>query len=111
MRQGAERLAINTPVQSTAADLIKKAMITIHDKLLAKKMQSRMVLQIHDELLFEAPTADADRVAKQQAQLLDRIVKVLDTPMDNGGGTLNLLRKGFSHLSAKFQNTRGQLIV
>lgn len=41
-------------------------------------------------------------VGKQQSQLLDRIVKVLDTPMDNGGGTLNLLRKGFSHLSAKF---------
>jgi type I restriction enzyme R subunit len=40
---------------------------------------------------------------KQQSQLLDRIVKVLDTPMDNGGGTLNLMRKGFSHLSAKFQ--------
>lgn len=42
-------------------------------------------------------------VAKQQAQVLDRIVKVLDTPLENGGGTLNLLRKGFSHLAAKFQ--------
>jgi type I restriction enzyme R subunit len=42
-------------------------------------------------------------IAKQRAQLLDRIVKVLDTPLDNGGGTLNLLRKGFSHLAAKFQ--------
>ncbi|ABH00800.1 type I site-specific modification system restriction subunit (plasmid) [Rhodococcus jostii RHA1] len=42
-------------------------------------------------------------VAKQQDQLLDRIVKILDTPLENGGGTLNLLRKGFSHLSAKFQ--------
>lgn len=42
-------------------------------------------------------------IAKQQAQLLDRIVKVLDLPLENGGGTLNLLRKGFSHLSAKFQ--------
>lgn len=41
-------------------------------------------------------------VAKQQDQLLDRIVKVLDTPLENSGGTLNLLRKGFSHLSAKF---------
>lgn len=40
---------------------------------------------------------------KQQAQVLDRIVKVLDTPLDNGGGTLNVLRKGFSHLAAKFQ--------
>ena len=42
-------------------------------------------------------------IAKQQDQLMDRIVKVLDTPLDNGGGTLNLLRKGFSHLSAKLQ--------
>nr|WP_306316102.1 type I restriction endonuclease [Mycobacterium ostraviense] len=42
-------------------------------------------------------------ITKQQAQLLDRVVKVLDTPLDNGGGTLNLLRKGFSHLAAKFQ--------
>ena len=42
-------------------------------------------------------------IAKQQDQLLDRIVKILDTSMDNGGGTLNLLRKGFSHLSAKFE--------
>lgn len=42
-------------------------------------------------------------IAKQQAQLLDRVVKVLDTPLDSGGGTLNLLRKGFSHLAAKFQ--------
>ncbi|MCV7316641.1 type I restriction endonuclease subunit R [Mycolicibacillus parakoreensis] len=42
-------------------------------------------------------------IAKQQDQLLDRVVKVLDTPLDNGGGTLNVLRKGFSHLAAKFQ--------
>jgi type I restriction enzyme R subunit len=42
-------------------------------------------------------------ITKQQAQLLDRIVKILDTPLDNGGGTINLLRKGFSHLAAKFQ--------
>jgi len=41
--------------------------------------------------------------AKQQGQLLDRLVKVLDTPMDSGGGTLNVLRNGFSHLAAKFQ--------
>lgn len=42
-------------------------------------------------------------LAKQQGQLLDRIVKVLDVPLENGGGSLNLLRKGFSHLAAKFQ--------
>jgi type I restriction enzyme R subunit len=54
------------------------------------------------EQLAKAVKPGAD-VAKQQSQLLDRIVKVLDTPLLNGGGTLNVLRKGFSHLSAKFQ--------
>ncbi|WP_018604252.1 type I restriction endonuclease subunit R [Mycobacterium sp. 155] len=53
--------------------------------------------------LAKVVKAGGGDVAKQQSQLLDRIVKVLDTPMDNGGGTLNLLRKGFSHLSAKFE--------
>ncbi len=54
------------------------------------------------EQLAKVVKAGGGDIAKQQSQLLDRIVKVLDTPMDNGGGTLNLLRKGFSHLSAKF---------
>jgi type I restriction enzyme R subunit len=55
------------------------------------------------EQLAKVVKAGGGDIAKQQSQLLDRIVKVLDTPMDNGGGTLNLLRKGFSHLSAKFE--------
>ena len=55
------------------------------------------------EQLAKVVKPSSGDAAKQQAQLLDRIVKVLDTPIDNGGGTLNLLRKGFSHLSAKFQ--------
>ncbi|ORA08500.1 type I restriction endonuclease subunit R [Mycobacterium arosiense] len=55
------------------------------------------------EQLEKVVKARSGDVAKQQAQLLDRLVKVLDTPMDNGGGTLNLLRKGFSHLAAKIQ--------
>jgi type I restriction enzyme R subunit len=55
------------------------------------------------EQLDKVVKPGAGDIAKQQAQLLDRIVKVLDTPLDNGGGTLNLLRKGFSHLAAKFQ--------
>ena len=57
----------------------------------------------HDQLAKVVKPSGGGDVAKQQTQLLDRIVKVLDTPMDNGGGTLNLLRKGFSHLSAKFE--------
>ncbi|GLP79744.1 type I restriction endonuclease subunit R [Mycobacterium antarcticum] len=55
------------------------------------------------EQLEKVVKAGGGDIGKQQSQLLDRIVKVLDTPMDNGGGTLNLLRKGFSHLSAKFE--------
>ena len=50
VRQAAERLAMNTPIQSTAADLIKLVMIEIQKSLLAKKLKTKMILQIHDEL-------------------------------------------------------------
>ncbi|MBY0290783.1 MAG: DEAD/DEAH box helicase family protein [Mycobacteriaceae bacterium] len=55
------------------------------------------------EQLEKVVKTGSSDIVKQQGQLLDRIVKVLDTPLDNGGGTLNLLRKGFSHLAAKLQ--------
>jgi DNA polymerase-1 len=62
LRAAAERLAVNTPLQGTAADIIKIAMIQIDSWLSQEKMQSSMVLQVHDELIFEAPDSEIDRL-------------------------------------------------
>ena len=58
MRQFGERVAQNSPIQGTAADLIKKAMIGIANKLAVVQSETRMLLQVHDELLFEVPLAE-----------------------------------------------------
>ena len=59
-RNRAEREAMNTPLQGTAADLLKLAMIKVHDRLRREKMQARMILTVHDELVFEAPESERD---------------------------------------------------
>ncbi|HMU85791.1 MAG TPA: DNA polymerase, partial [Leptospiraceae bacterium] len=61
-REGAERTAINTPIQGTSADLIKRAMIDIHAKMKSKKLESQMILQVHDELLFDVVPSEKDEV-------------------------------------------------
>ena len=63
LRGFAERTAVNTPLQGTAADLIKLAMIRIQKKLADRKLQARMTLQVHDELLFDVPPAEVDEVS------------------------------------------------
>jgi DNA polymerase-1 len=60
-RNRAEREAMNTPVQGTAADLMKLAMIKVHTRLKREKMQTRMLLTVHDELVFEAPEAELEK--------------------------------------------------
>jgi DNA polymerase I len=73
LRNFAERTALNTPLQGTAADLIKLAMITIARELAEQKFQARMILQVHDELLFEAPQAEMDRLRKLVRHAMENV--------------------------------------
>jgi DNA polymerase-1 len=79
-RQAAERAAINAPLQGSAADIIKKAMIDI-DKFLAKEMpQVRMIMQVHDELIFEAPKKNSEEVLTVMKNMMEGAVR-LDIPL------------------------------
>jgi len=73
-RQFAERTAINTPIQGTAADLIKKAMIQIHETMHQEKMKSRMLLQVHDELVFEAPEKELSRLRTLVREIMEGVI-------------------------------------
>jgi DNA polymerase-1 len=63
MRSQAEREAVNMPIQGTAADILKRAMIDLHAELPKQGLRTRMILTVHDELLFEAPREEADAAA------------------------------------------------
>jgi len=84
-RQGAERAAINAPMQGTAADLIKLAMIAVQDWLDREKLASRLLLQVHDELILEVPERELDRVrAELPAHMCN--VAALKVPLRVGVG-------------------------
>ena len=79
-RQAAERAAINAPLQGSAADIIKKAMIDI-DTFLNKEMpEVKMIMQVHDELIFEAPKNNAEEVLNLMKEMMEGAVK-LDIPL------------------------------
>lgn len=76
----AERTAINAPIQGTAADLIKIAMIRIHQRLKGEKFQSGMILQVHDELVLEGSESEAPRVAELVQHEMENVYS-LDVPL------------------------------
>jgi DNA polymerase-1 len=74
VREAAERMAINMPVQGTSADIIKVAMIDLSKQMRQKKLASKMLLQVHDELVFEVPDAETDEMRALVPRIMDSAV-------------------------------------
>lgn len=80
VRSFAERTAMNTPIQGSAADIIKKAMILMSERLEKEKLQARLLLQVHDELIFEAPEEEIKILEKIVPDVMENAV-TLDVPL------------------------------
>jgi DNA polymerase-1 len=76
LRNFAERTALNSPLQGTAADLIKMAMINIDERLKKEKFEAKMILQVHDELLFEAPKRETGKLTKLVKEEMENVHKL-----------------------------------
>ncbi|HTA94735.1 MAG TPA: DNA polymerase I, partial [Verrucomicrobiae bacterium] len=76
LRNFAERTALNSPLQGTAADLIKMAMITIDRRLTEEEFEAKMILQVHDELLFEAPAKEQKKLEKLVKEEMEGVYKL-----------------------------------
>ncbi|MFA5029808.1 MAG: DNA polymerase I [Patescibacteria group bacterium] len=76
VRSGAERMAVNMPIQGTAADLIKLAMIKIHKNLPHISPKAKIILQVHDELVFEVPEKDIKKVAKFVREKMSSVIRL-----------------------------------
>jgi DNA polymerase I len=79
-RQGAERAAINAPMQGTAADIIKLAMIALREWLSQEKLHSKLIMQVHDELVLEVPADELEIVQFKLPDLMGNVIK-LDVPL------------------------------
>ena len=87
LKAGAERAAINAPIQGTAADIMKMAMSIMPRKLAEANLKAKMLLQVHDELIFEVPNEELEKTATLVKQIMENIVQ-LDVPLiaDAGHG-------------------------
>jgi DNA polymerase I len=76
LRSFAERTAMNTPIQGSAADIIKKAMIDMADRLKEEGLKSRLLLQVHDELIFEAPKDEIEKLIKVVPDVMENAIEL-----------------------------------
>ena len=77
MRSQSERETVNMPVQGTAADILKRAMIDLHAELPRRGLKTRMILTVHDELLFEAPREEAEAAAAVVKEGMERAAELV----------------------------------
>jgi len=76
IREAAERMAINMPVQGTSADIIKIAMVELHHEMEKRELRSKMILQVHDELVFEIPPEELDLMKGLVSKIMPDALKL-----------------------------------
>lgn len=81
MRGFAERNAINAPIQGSAADMIKVAMINVHEWMIKENLKSKMILQVHDELVFDAHMDEVDLLKSEIPKLMANAVTI-EVPLE-----------------------------
>ncbi len=81
VRSGAERNAVNAPIQGSAADIIKIAMINIHEKLVSENWKSKMLLQVHDELVFDVHNSELEKIQPMIKHEMENAF-IMDVPLD-----------------------------
>jgi len=86
-RQYAERSAINAPMQGTAADLIKKAMVKLHKEIIKKSLQATIIMQVHDELVLEVSNDDISEIKELTEDVMSNIARLdINLKVDIGIG-------------------------
>ncbi len=80
IRQSGERMALNTPIQGTSADIIKKAMVDIHREIKKRNMKAKMIIQVHDELVIDCPNDEKDEMLEIMTNMMENVCK-LEVPL------------------------------
>ena len=93
IRQQGERIALNTPIQGTSADIIKKAMIEIDKEITKRNLKTKMIIQVHDELIFDTPEEEIEEVKKMVTEIMENTCKLevpLKVEIDYGSNWYNV---------------------